>query len=257
MRLSPAPDTPEVPGQFWKDFIRDTAPVFRSSTQEQLAGSSCPPGRRSSTAHATSTSGSPRSLTSSQPDAIVEDNVCSFPAIPASGRPWVRIVSCNPLEVKDPDLPPTFSGLATGGPHGLGGVPRRVRRAGRRPAGRVLGVLRRARRATPAGDGDDPRVAVAEPLPLSPGAGLPPRREPRAHLAQPADVRARHRRSVEPARGGGRGRGPPSDLPQPRLAGLGRRRAHAAPRRAAGRHARTATSSAAGRATTSTRWPTT
>ena len=46
------------------------------------------------------------------PDAIVEDNVCAFPAIPASGRPWVRIVSCNPLEIKDPDLPPAFSGLA-------------------------------------------------------------------------------------------------------------------------------------------------
>ena len=46
-----------------------------------------------------------------QPDAIVEDNVCAFPAIPASGRPWVRIVSCNPLEITDPELPPTFSGL--------------------------------------------------------------------------------------------------------------------------------------------------
>jgi MGT family glycosyltransferase len=34
----------------------------------------------------------------------------SFPALPASGRPWVRIVSCNPAELKDPDLPPTFSG---------------------------------------------------------------------------------------------------------------------------------------------------
>ena len=45
------------------------------------------------------------------PDAIVEDNVCAFPAIPAGDRPWVRIVSCNPLELKDPDLPPTFSGL--------------------------------------------------------------------------------------------------------------------------------------------------
>src|SRR6185437_7408016 len=33
------------------------------------------------------------------PDVIVEDNVCSFAAIPASGRPWVRIVSCNPLEL--------------------------------------------------------------------------------------------------------------------------------------------------------------
>src|SRR5262249_31903065 len=45
------------------------------------------------------------------PDVVVEDNVVGFPAIPASGRPWVRIVSCNPLEVKDPALPPTFWGL--------------------------------------------------------------------------------------------------------------------------------------------------
>jgi MGT family glycosyltransferase len=41
---------------------------------------------------------------------IVEDNVVAFPALPASGRPWVRIVSCNPAEIKDPDVPPTFSG---------------------------------------------------------------------------------------------------------------------------------------------------
>ena len=45
-------------------------------------------------------------------DVIVEDNVCAFPAIAASGRPWVRIVSCNPLEIDDPQLPPAFSGLA-------------------------------------------------------------------------------------------------------------------------------------------------
>jgi UDP:flavonoid glycosyltransferase YjiC (YdhE family) len=31
-----------------------------------------------------------------EPDAVVEDNVVSFPAVMASGRPWVRIVSCNP-----------------------------------------------------------------------------------------------------------------------------------------------------------------
>ena len=36
MRLAPPPAEPEEPGQFWKDFIRDTAPVFRKSTFEQL-----------------------------------------------------------------------------------------------------------------------------------------------------------------------------------------------------------------------------
>ena len=38
MRLSPPADEEEVPGQFWKDFIRDTGPVFRKPTIEQLEG---------------------------------------------------------------------------------------------------------------------------------------------------------------------------------------------------------------------------
>ena len=38
MRLGPPPELePEAPGQFWIDFIRDTAPVFRKPTLEQLA----------------------------------------------------------------------------------------------------------------------------------------------------------------------------------------------------------------------------
>src|SRR5258706_13648625 len=36
MRLGPPPETEEVPGQFWIDFIRDTAPIFRKPTIEQL-----------------------------------------------------------------------------------------------------------------------------------------------------------------------------------------------------------------------------
>ena len=48
-----------------------------------------------------------------RPDVIVEDNVVSFPALPASGVPWVRIVSCNPAELEDPDVAPTFSGYPT------------------------------------------------------------------------------------------------------------------------------------------------
>ena len=112
MRLAPAPELPEVPGQFWKDFIRDTAPVFRAGTQEQLAGFILPTwqalvdGARYVDERLTEI------FDELAPDAIVEDNVCSFPAILASGRPWVRIMSCNPLELKDPDLPPPFSGLA-------------------------------------------------------------------------------------------------------------------------------------------------
>jgi len=48
------------------------------------------------------------------PDAIVEDNVVAFPALAGSGRPWVRIVSCNPAELKDEAVPPVFSGYGDG-----------------------------------------------------------------------------------------------------------------------------------------------
>ena len=38
VRLASAPEIEEAPGQFWKDFIRETAPVFRRPTIEQLEG---------------------------------------------------------------------------------------------------------------------------------------------------------------------------------------------------------------------------
>ena len=38
MRLTSAPEVEEAPGQFWKDFIRETAPIFRRPTIEQLEG---------------------------------------------------------------------------------------------------------------------------------------------------------------------------------------------------------------------------
>ncbi len=44
------------------------------------------------------------------PHVIVEDNVVAFPAIAARGRPWVRIVSCNPMEMKDARIAPFSSG---------------------------------------------------------------------------------------------------------------------------------------------------
>lgn len=48
-----------------------------------------------------------------RPDVIAQDNVVAFGAVVTAGVPWVRIVSCNPLEIDDPALPPAFSGLPT------------------------------------------------------------------------------------------------------------------------------------------------
>jgi UDP:flavonoid glycosyltransferase YjiC (YdhE family) len=113
MRLSPASEVPEEPGQYWKDFIRDTAPQFRRPTIEQLEslirpiwqglidGSKYVQDRLASI------------LSDLRPDVLVQDNVVGFPAAMTYGGPWARIVSCNPLELKDPALPPTFSGYSS------------------------------------------------------------------------------------------------------------------------------------------------
>jgi MGT family glycosyltransferase len=114
MRLAPAPEVPEAPGQFWKDFIRDTAPVFREPTRRQLETFILPTWQALVDGARYVDDRLAEIFAEVEPDAIVQDNVCAFPAIPASGRPWIRIMSCNPLELPDPSLPPTFSGLPTG-----------------------------------------------------------------------------------------------------------------------------------------------
>jgi MGT family glycosyltransferase len=111
MRLAPPPEVPEEPGQFWKDFIRETAPVFRKSTFDQLGEFMAPTWEALLDGARYVDERLVEIFDELAPDAIVEDNVCAFPAIPASGRPWARIVSCNPLEIKDPELPPPYTGL--------------------------------------------------------------------------------------------------------------------------------------------------
>ncbi|MGW5667564.1 glycosyltransferase [Micromonospora sp. NPDC003776] len=110
--LAPPAENPEEQdaGQFWKDFIRDTAPEFRKPTIEQLDTWVKPVwielinGARYC---------QPRLLEiidRVRPDVIVEDNVVAFPALNTAGVPFVRIVSCNPLEIKGEDVAPVFSG---------------------------------------------------------------------------------------------------------------------------------------------------
>ena len=112
MRLGPPPEEPEIPGQFWIDFIRDTAPVFRKPTIEQLGEFIAPTfqalidGAKYVQPRLTEIIGE------LEPDVIVEDNVVSFPAIMSSRHPWVRLLSCNPAEIKDPLVAPFSSGYA-------------------------------------------------------------------------------------------------------------------------------------------------
>ena len=110
MRLGPPPEVPEAPGQFWIDFIRDTAPVFAKSTFDQITEFIQPTWQALIDGAKYVNPRLEAIIEELRPDAIVEDNVVSFPAVMASGRPWVRIVSCNPAEIKDPLVAPFSSG---------------------------------------------------------------------------------------------------------------------------------------------------
>jgi MGT family glycosyltransferase len=114
MRLKPPPEVEEAPGQFWKDFVRDTAPEFRKPTIEQLETFILPVWQELVDGARYVDDRLREIFGELEPDVIVEDNVVAFPAVAALGRPWVRIVSCNPLELKGAELPPAFSGYPTG-----------------------------------------------------------------------------------------------------------------------------------------------
>jgi MGT family glycosyltransferase len=110
VELAPAAPGEQDAGQFWKDFIRDTAPEFRKPTIEQL-GTWIKPVWEELIGGARYCQEQLAGIVERvRPDVIVEDNVVCFPALVTGGVPFVRIVSCNPLEIKSEDVPPVFSG---------------------------------------------------------------------------------------------------------------------------------------------------
>ena len=229
MRLGPPPEQEEVPGQFWIDFIHDTAPVFRKPTIEQLGEFVAPTFEALCDGSRFVHGRLLEIIDELDPDVIVEDNVVSFPALAASGRRWVRIVSCNPLEVPDPALAPVFSGYPEADRSGWDAF----REEFRRTHGDLHASFDEFRRE--AGAPPLPGLefmdtsAVSEHLRLSRRGRLPPLATARHHVAQRADERA-HERGLAASGASARGAGG-TPLPLARVTGIRRCGADAAPRR--------------------------
>jgi MGT family glycosyltransferase len=106
----PPDDAPQSAGQYWADFMAALAEALRTPTIDQLV-TVVEPIFASMLDGATYCEPQLREILGSvEPDVIVQDNVAAFPALLTNGAPWVKIVSCNPLEVKDPGIAPVFSG---------------------------------------------------------------------------------------------------------------------------------------------------
>src|SRR3954468_24033273 len=91
---------PQDAGQFWKDFIRDTAPEFRKPTIDQLETWVKPVWQELIDGARDCQPRPIEIIARVRPDVIVEDNVIGFPALNTAGVPFVRITSCNPPEMK-------------------------------------------------------------------------------------------------------------------------------------------------------------
>ncbi len=108
----PAEDAGEQDaGQFWKDYINEMSPQFRRSTLEQLETVTAPIWQALIDGAMYCEPQLKAIIERTKPDVIIEDNVLTFPALLTAGVPFVRIVSCNPLEIRGDDIAPVFSGL--------------------------------------------------------------------------------------------------------------------------------------------------
>jgi UDP:flavonoid glycosyltransferase YjiC (YdhE family) len=97
--LAPPAEGDQDAGQFWIDFVSETAPEFRKPTIEQLETFIEPVWSSLIDGAIYCHRQLEAILDRARPDVIVEDNVNSFPALLTHGAPWVRIMSCNPLEL--------------------------------------------------------------------------------------------------------------------------------------------------------------
>ena len=100
-------------GAFWKAFITATAPEFKKSPVEQLETFMVPTWQALIDGARYCEASLRRVCAEVRPDVIVEDNVVCFPALLTAGAPFVRIVSCNPLEIRGPGVPPPYAGLSS------------------------------------------------------------------------------------------------------------------------------------------------
>jgi MGT family glycosyltransferase len=111
MRMAPPEENADPTADPWAEFIRVTAPEFAKPTIEQIETVTKPIWEALVAGERYSHGRLMEIWEDVHPDVVCTDNVTGYAAVELAGAPWVRFVSANPLEMRDPDLPPALSGL--------------------------------------------------------------------------------------------------------------------------------------------------
>ena len=111
MRMAPPEEDADPTADPWAEFIRVTAPEFAKPTIDQIGTVTKPIWEALVAGEQYSHARVMEIWDDVRPDVVCTDNVTGYPAVELADAPWVRFVSANPLEMRDPDLPPVLSGL--------------------------------------------------------------------------------------------------------------------------------------------------
>lgn len=114
MRMAPPEDDADPAADPWAEFIRVTAPEFAKPTIEQIETVTKPIWQALVAGERSSHDRLMEIWDDVRPDVVCTDNVTGYAAVELAGAPWARFVSANPLEMRDPELPPVLSGLPVG-----------------------------------------------------------------------------------------------------------------------------------------------
>jgi MGT family glycosyltransferase len=111
MRMAPPEEDADPSADPWAEFIRVTAPEFAKPTIRQIETVTKPIWEALVAGEQYSHARVMEIWDDVGPDVVCTDNVTGYPAVELADAPWVRFVSANPLEMRDPGLPPVLSGL--------------------------------------------------------------------------------------------------------------------------------------------------
>jgi MGT family glycosyltransferase len=111
MRMAPPEERADPTADPWAEFIRVTAPEFAKPTIEQIETVTKPIWEALVAGERYSHDRLMEIWADVRPDVVCTDNVTGYAAVELADAPWVRFVSANPLEMRDPELPPPLSGL--------------------------------------------------------------------------------------------------------------------------------------------------
>ena len=99
--------------KIWTEYVRKRQKLFKLKTIDQIESYIAPYWKEIVDSAIKSYPIIKKALSELKADFIVIDDVILYPAVLEYGKPWIRMISCNELEIPDLSIPPALSGYSS------------------------------------------------------------------------------------------------------------------------------------------------